>query len=784
MQLSRTTVAITAGLVALVISVFAIIASVTPFLETGPLRELFRWFKLNGAIALTAASIAVLIVASGSRRLIGLAQLCALFALAIGVATIIQYLANADLRIDTLVPDRDALNPYPGRLGFNSATAIVLCSAAAFFATRPQNLLAAELLAMMSFFMAVLAQIGGVLYVLRTGGSFSGTIPTLLVFTIVSVVVGVLATVPRDLSLLTRASHRPHLWRATAILGAGLLVTFAVTNAAYRLIDLSDEVDFTREAERVKSILAGQVEKNALELQSIVAFLEASDDITQEKWKRYVGSIDFTKTLTGAASVNFLALVREGASAAPKARASERREPTHRAWPEYDSAWHAPILYSSAVPIGAYEAHISRDAMSDAVRRRAMMLAVWTRGPAMTDGVNLYPDSHGTARRGFIIYVPVFEGGHVPAEQQARWQLVRGFVSAAYFAQSFIDAALQAQQPEVETALFASAVPTREALLHATGTRETWVDPNPLERLERIDVFGRTWTLLFRASPKLLAGPGNWTPQVLLAGGIAISVLMFGVLLVLMGARDHAESRALEMTSQLRAANRRLSEFAHVVSHDLRAPLRHIDGFVGLMLKDLGPQAGAQVREWGGHVTSAVGRMTRLIDDLLRYARLGREGVTVHRVPLEEMLGSIRSRTARPDGPLEWRVGALPVVYGHPTLLAQVFENLVDNAIKFAPKGVAARIEVSAEVLQDEWLIGVTDNGPGISKENRERIFEPFQRLPQDRDTVGTGIGLAVCRRVVELHGGRIWVDEDYREGTRFLFTLPRSPILPLSMTS
>lgn len=776
MQLSRTNVAMTAGLVALVISVFAIIASVMPLMEAGPLRELFRWFKLNGAVALTADSIAVLIVAGGSRRLIWLARLCALFALAIGVATIIEYLANVDLRIDTLVPDRDALNPYPGRLGFNSATAIVLCSAAAFFATRPQNLLAAELLAIMSFFMAVLAQIGGVLYVLRTGGSFSGTIPTLLVFTIVSVVVGVLATVPRDLSLLTRASHRPHLWRATAILGAGLLVTFAVTDAAYRLIDLSDEVDFTREAERVKSILAGQVEKNALELQSLVAFLEASDEITREKWQRYVGSIDFSKTLTGAASVNFLALM--------EAQARDRRVPNNRTWPEYDSVWHAPILYSSAVPIGAYEAHISRDAMSDAVRRRAMMLAVWTRGPAMTDGVHLYPDSHSTARRGFIIYVPVFEDGHVPAEQQARWQRVRGFVSAAYFAQSFIDAALKAQQPEVETALFASAVPTRESLLHATGSRETWVAPNPLERLERIDVFGRTWTLLFRASPKLLAGPGNWTPQVLLAGGIAISVLMFGVLLVLLGARDHAESRALEMTSQLRAANRRLSEFAHVVSHDLRAPLRHIDGFVGLMLKELGPQAGVQVREWGGHVTGAVARMTRLIDDLLRYARLGREGVTVHRVSLQELLDSIRARTVRPDGPLEWKVAELPVVYGHPTLLSQVFENLVDNAIKFAPKGVLARIEVTAEVLQEEWLIAVTDNGPGISRENRERVFEPFQRLPQDRDTVGTGIGLAVCRRVVELHGGRIWVDEDYRDGTRFLFTLPRSPILPVSMTS
>jgi PAS domain S-box len=233
------------------------------------------------------------------------------------------------------------------------------------------------------------------------------------------------------------------------------------------------------------------------------------------------------------------------------------------------------------------------------------------------------------------------------------------------------------------------------------------------------------------------------------------------------------EKKVLQRTAELESKNKELEQFAYVASHDLQEPLRTTSSFVELIRKQYYGKLDATANKYIDYIMQASDRMKTLIKDLLDYSRIGREKNTEQvdcNVVLEEVLADlnkvIRENKARITA------GSLPVVTGFPTELKLLFQNLISNSIKFQKPGIAPVIDISSKKENGHWHFSFSDNGIGIDKQYQQRIFVIFQRLHNRSVYEGSGIGLAHCKKIVELHGGRIWVESNAGEGSTFHFTL------------
>jgi signal transduction histidine kinase len=239
------------------------------------------------------------------------------------------------------------------------------------------------------------------------------------------------------------------------------------------------------------------------------------------------------------------------------------------------------------------------------------------------------------------------------------------------------------------------------------------------------------------------------------------------------------ERRVRERTAQLQEANQELESFSYSVSHDLRAPLRHIAGFAQLLERRVGASLDESSRDLLKALLSAARQGGALVDDLLAFSRLGRGELRRSWVDLRALVEEVR-RELEADAAgrvVEWRIGELPEVRADPSLLRQVLRNLLGNALKYTRPRERALIEVGAREGEDEVEVWVRDNGVGFDMQYAaDRLFGVFQRLHTSEQFEGTGIGLANVRRIISRHGGRTWAESAVEQGATFTFSLPRGP--------
>jgi signal transduction histidine kinase len=235
------------------------------------------------------------------------------------------------------------------------------------------------------------------------------------------------------------------------------------------------------------------------------------------------------------------------------------------------------------------------------------------------------------------------------------------------------------------------------------------------------------------------------------------------------------EQRVLQRTAQLEAANKELEAFSYSVSHDLRAPLRHIDGFAGFLRKTDGAALSEKGRGYLNHITASAKQMGLLIDDLLVFARMGRNEMKIGPVDLRQLAEETKwaHDMETQSRNIEWRIGGLPTVQGDLPMLRQVFVNLISNAIKYSRPRDPAVIEIGCREEKDQLVVFVRDNGVGFEMQYADKLFGVFQRLHRAEEFEGTGIGLANVRRIVNRHGGRTWAESQPDAGSTFSFTLP-----------
>jgi light-regulated signal transduction histidine kinase (bacteriophytochrome) len=305
-------------------------------------------------------------------------------------------------------------------------------------------------------------------------------------------------------------------------------------------------------------------------------------------------------------------------------------------------------------------------------------------------------------------------------------------------------------------------------------------------------VAGVGWTVTTREpAASALADANRLALYVIIITTVLVAILiiakvMFYVVLVdrqathraLVTANTELEQKVARRTADLEASNRELEAFSYSVSHDLRAPLRAIDGFTRIVVEDEAGRLSADSSRRLKLVLDGAGQMGILIDDLLSFSRLGRVELKKQRTSAASAAREVAAelKQENPDRRIEFVIRELPDCRADPTLLKLVFRNLIANAVKFTGKRVDAQIEVGC--LADQGHASnsahtyfVTDNGVGFDMRYSDKLFGVFQRLHRAEDFPGTGVGLALTRRVVERHGGKIWAESAPGEGATFWFT-------------
>ncbi len=244
--------------------------------------------------------------------------------------------------------------------------------------------------------------------------------------------------------------------------------------------------------------------------------------------------------------------------------------------------------------------------------------------------------------------------------------------------------------------------------------------------------------------------------------------------------REHADAlnqANMDLNTQskeLKRSNEELEQFAYMVSHDLHEPLRMVSRYTQLLARRYKDKIDKDATDFISHAVEGANRMQWLINDLLNYSRVQSNESAFEQTSFSEILGQVKTnlQIAIEKSSASITNDFLPTIHANPVQIMQLFQNLLDNAIKFSGE-MPPRIHISTDKKGDEWVFSVNDKGIGIDPQFNERIFLIFKRL-HDRDKYpGTGIGLAVCKRIVERHGGRIWVESETGNGATFYFTIP-----------
>ena len=274
------------------------------------------------------------------------------------------------------------------------------------------------------------------------------------------------------------------------------------------------------------------------------------------------------------------------------------------------------------------------------------------------------------------------------------------------------------------------------------------------------------------------ARPGNvrrWAVSLYPVRACRDAIVGVGSIVTDITDRNRAKEALQAASAELARSNRDLQQFASIASHDLQAPLRTISGFVGLLKDRYAAQLDDKGREYIGFAVEGAKRMSQLINDLLTFARVGSRGGEFRPVELQNVIDRVLAerRAAMAESQAVVTQDAVPMIVADEGQMGQLLSNLIGNAIKYQGTGQRPEIHIGASRGEGHWRISVRDNGIGIDPKDADRVFEIFRRLHGQEEYEGTGIGLAICKRIVERHGGRIWVESRLGQGATFLFTIP-----------
>jgi signal transduction histidine kinase len=513
----------------------------------------------------------------------------------------------------------------------------------------------------------------------------------------------------------------------------------------------------------------------------------ASESVERDEFSKYVDGTDLRRRYPGVQAVGYSERVGSEEKGEFEAEFREEGFSEYALIPGGERYEYFPIVYIEPSE-GPNRRLLGYDTFAKRTQRAAMERARDTGLPTVSGRVTLTGEDGEEGKAGFLIYLPVYRDGEPQQTAPERRSALQGFVLSVFRADELLEGIFGGPDDStVSFEVFDGAELDDEHLLHDDdGTlhaADASYSPH-FSALTTLEVGGRVWSLYFHSLPSFEGGWQSKLPLLVLCGGLLVSLCLFWVVRVLDDSRARAErigaeleetNRQLEETNQeLGAANRELETFSYSVSHDLRAPLRGIDGFSHILLEDYADELDDEGRDYLWRVRAGVRRMGELIDALLSLARLTRDEMRSETVDLSAMAGEISDnlRRTRPERDVEVLIMPGLVANGDARLLKVALENLLGNAWKFTCKKAHAKIEFGAVRRDGTLTYYVRDNGAGFDQAHADKLFGPFERLHGADEFEGMGVGLATVQRVVHRHGGRIWAEGEVGRGATVYFTL------------
>lgn len=574
------------------------------------------------------------------------------------------------------------------------------------------------------------------------------------------------------------SAARGAAWIGGAVLAASLAVTLLTWRESVHEAERHRNNEFEALIVETRLRLEERIAAYTQILRGGAALFAAGRPVSREGWHRYVDGLDLSAGFPAIPALAFARMVNDGdldrftAEARADGLADFAVRPPGRREHYVINTYSEPFT-------GANVRALGYDMWQDSDRRTTMERAAVQGRPMITERITLRVDEEANPVPAFIMYMPV----RLSPDGD-----VHGFVLSPFRMPTLMHDVMGRHAGLLSLSIYDGPEATPERLFHREGSDVSGGEGR-LVRRRSMEVGGRIWTLEFAALPGLDSRMESTRPTAVALTGLILGLLLSAVAWSLARTRDRAEAIAAERTHELKDINSRLQrqtnrlersnadleQFAYVASHDLQEPLRMISSYAQLIARRYSGRLDEDAEEFIRYMVEGTTRMQAMIHDLLEYSRIGRREDEPNAVDSAAVVDSagrqLKVLLEETGGRIE--CGPLPVVTARPTQFLALMQNLIGNALKYRDPARPPVVSVTAGRRDGEWLFAVGDNGIGFEPEYADKIFLIFQRLHTRDQYEGSGIGLAICKKIVENHGGRIWVESSLGRGSTFFFTLP-----------
>ena len=606
-------------------------------------------------------------------------------------------------------------------------------------------------------------------------------------------------------SMLTQEILR-HPLIAWGALFCSLLLTAAAGHILTTNISRSVQDRFAADIADIEIAIRDRMAHHRIALEAGVGFVHIAEDrLDQHIWKDFVDTLNLDENLPGLLGYGYAEMLQPGEVDDYISRMRNLGFRNFKVKPAGERDVYSSISFLEPFNKRNSRAH-GFDMYSEATRRTAMEKARDTGEPAISGRVTLVQEIDADVQAGFLMYVPVYRKGMPTATQQQRRLALKGFVYSPFRVDDLMAGILGQGKQAVDFTITdgqSKLTPPNSLLYDSAAAHKRKAQKSPeLARTSAISVDGYPWVLNFTSSTDYRTTAELTGPPAVIGASLLVDGLLFWLISWLASGRRYAEqlvqrrteecqiakAKAEELAEsevemrkrqeviilQLHHANKSLSRFASIAAHDLNGPVRRVDAMVGILLEEHSADLAEEAKDILARISKSAKRMLAMVAGLLSYSKFEAASLQHREFQLCDLIEGVVDDQIGLDDDAQVEISCEPSigVFGDRTLLEHVLHNLISNSLKYRDKRPLV-IDIEASQCDDCIAISISDNGIGIEPEFAEKVFEMFCRLHTEDAYQGLGIGLAVCQRIILDHGGTIWVDKDFVEGTRVVFTVP-----------